>query len=186
MDSEKDIIFRLNKRNDDALKKFFVSFYPSLCLFIKKFIYQTDVVEDIAQEAFLVYWENQKQFDNINTLKGFLYNTARNKGLNYLKIKNLREDILGNGLDREELLYELVLEEETYRILHQAIEKLPPQGRNIIELSLKGYKNPEIAEELEVSINTVKTLKGNAYKSLRENLKKHVFVLFLLHQILKM
>lgn len=153
-------------------------------MFIRKFISETDVVEDIAQEAFLVYWEDKKQFCDINALKGFLYSTARNKSLNYRKLKSLRSEILENSPDKDDSLYELILEEETYRILYEAIKKLPPQSQRIIELSMKGYKNPEIAEELEVSVNTVKTLKKNAYKFLRENLKDHAFVLFLLHQIL--
>ncbi len=186
MHSEQELILNLNKGNTKALKYFFVEFYPSLCVFTKKYIPETDIVEDIAQEAFLVYWENRKQFDDINALKGYLYVTAKNKCLNHLKLKGLRAEITKKGYDKEDYLYELVLEEETYRIIHKAIENLPPQSRRIIELSMKGYKNPEIAEELDVSINTIKTLKGKAYKVLRENLKGHVFVLFLLNQILKM
>ena len=186
MNPGKDIINSLNKRNAKALKHFFVRFYPSLCVFGKKYIPETDIAEDIAQDSFLVYWESHKQFENIEYLKGFLYQTVKNKCLNHLKLKGLRSEILKYGLDREEYLYEMVLEEETYRIIHKAIENLPPQSRRIIELSMKGYKNPEIADELEISINTVKTLKGNAYKTLRENLKDHVFILFLFNQILNM
>ncbi len=145
---------------------------------------ETDIIEDIAQDSFLVYWESEKQFDDLNALKGFLYKTVKNKCLNYLKLKSLRGDILRNGFDKEEFLYELVLEEETYRIIHSAVSELAPQSRRIIELSMKGYKNPEIAEELDVSINTIKTLKANAYQLLREKLKGHVFILFLINQIL--
>ena len=186
MNSGHDILKKLNERDTSTLKDFFVEFYPSICVFARNIISETDIIEDIAQEAFLVYWKSQKQFENIDALKGFLYKTAKNKCLNHLKTKKLRTEIVKNGLEKEDYIYELVLEEETYRIIHKAIENLPPQGRRIIELSMKGYKNPEIAEELEVSINTIKTLKGNAYKVLRENLKDHVFVLFLLNQILNM
>ncbi|TLX70378.1 RNA polymerase sigma-70 factor [Labilibacter sediminis] len=184
MNSTKYILDKLNNRDSYALKDFFISFYPSLCVFAKKYISETDIVEDIAQEAFLVYWESKKQFENIDVLKGFLYITTKNKCLNHLRLKGLHAEIAKNSLDKEDYLYELILEEETYRIIHKAIENLPPQSRRIIELSMKGYKNPEIANELDVSINTIKTLKGNAYKVLRSNLQDHVFVLFLLNQLL--
>jgi len=186
MNSEKEIINRLNIRNAKSLKEFFVDFYPSLCVFTKKYISETDIVEDIAQESFLVYWENKTQFNDLKALKGFLYSTARNKSLNHIKLKGLRQELINSNIDKDELLYELVLEEETYRIIHKAIENLPPQSKRIIELSMKGYKNPEIAEELKVSINTIKTLKRKAYNALRVNLKDHVFILFLLNQILNM
>ena len=184
MNSDKDILLKLNRGDTKALKTFFTSFYPSICVFTKKYINETDIIEDIAQETFLVYWEGKKQFDNIKALKGFLYSTARNKCLNHLKLKSIRDNIVKNELVKEDTLYELVIEEETYRIIHQAIKKLSPQSRRIIELSMQGYKNPEIANELNVSINTIKTLKRNAYKVLRENLKDQIFILFLLNQIL--
>lgn len=184
INSEKEILNNLNKGNTKALKYFFKGFYPSLCVFARKYIHETDIAEDIAQEAFLVYWENKKQFDDLKALKGFLYTTAKNKCLNHIKLKSIRNNIVTNKLFKEELLYELIIEEETYRIIHHAIKKLPPQSRRIIELSMQGYKNPEIANELNVSINTIKTLKKNAYQALRGNLKDQVFVLFLLNQIL--
>ncbi|MFV0592514.1 MAG: sigma-70 family RNA polymerase sigma factor [Draconibacterium sp.] len=184
MDPEQDIIINLNKRNPKTLKEFFIRFYPSLCIFSKKYIPETDIAEDIAQDSFMVYWESPRQFENLDNLKGFLYQTAKNKCFNHLKTKGLRAEILKQRMDRDEYFYELVLEEETYRIVHKAIRDLSPQSRRIIELSMKGYKNPEIAEELNVSVNTVKTLKLNAYKTLRIKLKDHIFILFLLWQIL--
>ncbi len=40
-------------------------------------------------------------------------------------------------------------------------------------LALNGLKNQEIADELKVSINTVKTQKKIAYSKLKENLGSH-------------
>ena len=176
-----EVLKKLNSRDVNALKDFFVLFYPSLCVFAKKYIVENDVVEDIAQESFLVYWESKKQFDSLDILKGYLYKTVKNKCLNHLKLKGIRNDIINNTFDKKELFYEFVLEEETYYNLYQAIGKLPPQSQRIIELSMRGYKNPEIAEELNVSINTIKTLKRNAYKDLRINVKAHFILLFILN-----
>lgn len=186
MYSDREIVDGINNGASKALKKFFNSFYPSLCVFTKKYVAELDIAEDIAQECFLLLWEQKKKFENIKALKGFLYSTARNKYLNYIKLKAIHGDISRKELLKEDVLYELVIEEETYRIIYQAIEKLPTQTRKIIELSMQGYKNPEISDELNVSINTVKTLKKNAYSRLRENLKEHVFILFLLNQLLNM
>ena len=71
--------------------------------------------------------------------------------------------------------------QDTLRILHQAIDTLPPQTRKIILLGLNGKNNNEIAETLNISVNTVKSLKKSAYTSLREQLKDPMlFLLFLL------
>ncbi len=60
------------------------------------------------------------------------------------------------------------VEEETYRIVSEAINKLPDQMKAIMQLSLEGKKNAEIADRLNISTETVHTLKKIAYKKLRE------------------
>ena len=50
------------------------------------------------------------------------------------------------------------------------INKLSETSRKILLRSLDGYSNEEIAEELGVSVNTVKTHKARSYIVLRQNL----------------
>jgi RNA polymerase sigma-70 factor (ECF subfamily) len=64
-----------------------------------------------------------------------------------------------------------VIEEETHRLFYQAIQELPEKCREIIMMSLEGLKNNEIAKELNISINTIKTQKRIAYNQLRIQLK---------------
>ena len=71
------------------------------------------------------------------------------------------------------------MEEETFRILSEAIEKLPTQMRAIMQLALEGKKNAEIAERLNVSPETVHTLKKVAYKKLRAFLTDYYYCLLL-------
>ena len=72
-----------------------------------------------------------------------------------------------------------VTRQETMRMLYVAIDQLPPQTRNVILLNLEGKTNPEVAEELGISVNTVKCLKKSAYETLREALSKNYFVILM-------
>jgi RNA polymerase sigma-70 factor (ECF subfamily) len=83
-------------------------------------------------------------------------------------------------LESSDYYKEALIIEETNEIIYQAICKLSPQGKEVIELSLDGLKNEEIARELGISINTVKTIKQRAFKFLRKELKENVFALFLI------
>ena len=78
----------------------------------------------------------------------------------------------------EEYFKESIIEEETLRIVHKVINELPPQSRKIILFSLQNMTNPEIAAKLNVSLNTIKTLKLKSYRFLRENLNKYLFLVF--------
>lgn len=184
MDQDQMLIKNIQRGDGDAFRKFFEEFYPSVCIFAGKYLHDTDMAEDTVQEAFIEFWKRKEQFDNFRAAKGFIYTVTRNNCLNQIRIRNLREEILRKEIASDDYFYELIQEEETYRIIYQAIHELPDQSRKIILLSLKGYKNPEIAEELHVSLNTVKTLKKNAYRELRNKLKDHVFVFFLVNQLL--
>ena len=118
--------------------------------------------------------------------KSFLYTTTRNLCLNHLKHKKIEHQyIQAIKIEEEEAEEQFYLEEvtyqETHRILRAAIDQLPPQTREVILVSLDGKNNNEIAETLDISVNTVKTLKKNAYKFLRESLgSRNLYILLFL------
>ena len=85
------------------------------------------------------------------------------------------------SLEDDNLFLKQILEEEIVVQLHQAIEILPERKREILKLSLKGIKNNEIAEILNIKLQTVKTLKSQSYKILRDQFKgiENIVYLFL-------
>lgn len=167
-----------------AFRHFFEGFYPSVCVFAQKYLKDAELAEDISQEAFFEFWVRKDKFTDIKAMKGFIYTVTRNKCLNNIKSRTIRENILKDEISSDDYFYEMVLEEETYSILYKSVNNLAPQSQKIVWLSMEGKKNQEIADQLKISVNTVKTLKKNAYKELRLQLKDHVFVLFLISYFL--
>lgn len=68
-------------------------------------------------------------------------------------------------------------EEEVYRLLFRAIDKLPARCREIFLLHMDGKKNEEIATVLGISIETVKTQKKRAIQSIKEQMGTCYFLL---------
>ena len=76
---------------------------------------------------------------------------------------------------------DFILENEIHEELYRALKDLPEQSRRVVVMTMHGLSNQEIASQLNISQNTVKTLKLKAYRVLRERLKNvHWFLLFLL------
>ncbi len=60
--------------------------------------------------------------------------------------------------------------EEIYRQLFAAIDELPPRQKEVFLLCMEGKKNREIAEQLDISAETVKVQKRRAIARLRDKL----------------
>ena len=87
-------------------------------------------------------------------------------------------DLAGRFSEETDADFDLmVIEEEAIEALYSAIDRLPAQSARIMRLVVKGDKNQEIADELGISVNSVKTLKYNALNILRKELTGSLLLL---------
>lgn len=177
--NEKDN-FRITDQS--SYKKVFHLYYKSLTMFAVKFIPDKEALEDLVQETFLALWEKRNDFNSEMSVKSYLYTTLRNKCLNYLRhLKTVQKyaenyKFLENTTDFSKAM----IKEETLRMFYKAIDSLNENARKVIMLTLEGYKRDEIAEEMGVSIDTVKYHKKNAVQKLKELLGESFYLLVLL------
>lgn len=60
--------------------------YRSLCLYVLHYVHDTDIAEDIVQDSFSALWEKLSiSGAKIENVRAYLYTTARNRSLDYLK-----------------------------------------------------------------------------------------------------
>ena len=172
------LLIALNKKDYKAFGEFFNENFPFLVMFADKYLEDMDLAADVAQEAFIQLWRFEGEFESLEKAKGFLYTTARHLALNQLKHGRIVEEY-AKILEKETDIFfrDQIIEEETYQLVHRAVNQLAEQSRKIIRLSLQGYSNQEIADQLHISVNSVRTLKQNAYKKLRGILKEHFYLL---------
>lgn len=181
--TEKQILDIANTRDKVLYKHLYDAFYAALCRYAARLLRDVAPEEDVVQDVFMRFWEADTVFKDERALTTYLYRSVYNASLNLLrdrkeindnKVTELLTDF--NSADNERLL----IEDEYFRQIYVVIDTLPYQRRQIILKTLEGKKNEEIAFEMNVSVNTVKTLKKKAYKELREKLPSPLFYLFLL------
>lgn len=167
--------------NEQGLHDIFKRYYAPLCLFAYQFTDDRELSADLAQEAFIKLWELRANFSYLHQVRSFLYLTVRNRALNELEHRRVVEEYASNyQLKASEVFFEeTLIEQETYRILTEAIDSLPTRMREVMRLALSGKKNAEIAEQLECSIENVRSLRQQAYKRLRFLLKDYYYSLLL-------
>lgn len=159
-----------NKIYKSDLKQIFDKYYEALVQYANRFLNPKDECEDLVQDVFVSLWEKENIFPDEVSLKVYLFKTVRNKCYNVIKhnkVKNKYSENIVQSLEDDNLFLKQILEEEIVRQLYHAIEVLPERKKEIIKLSLRGLKNNEIATELNIKLQTVKTLKSQAYKILK-------------------
>lgn len=168
-----------------SFEMIFRSLYSSLCFFAEHLVHNSDDAEDIVEDVFVKLWNKQLKFESEQHLKAFLYRSAKNACLDFLKVHERTGS--RNTLFAEERGYcddaclNEIIRAEIIAEVYQAIEQLSPQCSKIITMSyLDGKSNQEIADALKLSVQTVKNQKGRGLALLKQRLPNDKFQLLLL------
>ncbi len=170
------IVDRIKKGDLEAFRELFNDYFPILCSYAQRFVLDQDLCKDVAQEALLKYWENREDFENLFKVKGYLYVVTKNMSLNILKKNNKSTTVSEkeNFLPLMDLdIDDSIIEHEVMLMVRKAVEGLPNRMREIIDLSMMGAQNKDIAQSLGIAEGTVHTLKKQAYKKLKLILGKN-------------
>lgn len=171
------VLKELRNQNKSVYKNVFNHFYKGLVLYANNFLYDQQASEDVVQEVFISLWENAKNIEIKSSLKAYLYAMVRNKCLNYLKSVKITDDL--NVIDLNSILVldedlDLISEEEKtilYNHILKIIDTFPESMQQVFKLKfIENYKYEEIADELGISVNTVKTQLKRAKMKISESL----------------
>lgn len=179
--------FSINRK--DIFERLFSDYYRILVCYAQKYTKREDIAEDIVQDVFASLWEENRIFPSQANFRSFLYISIRNAAFDYLRHQNVESRYIEEALTANRFLSDDSFQkEEVFRLLFKQIDLLPERCREIFLLHLEGYDNDAIAKKLSLSIETVKTQKKRAMKTLRNNLKEKLqkkypdtsfFILFL-------
>ncbi len=176
-------IENFRRGNETVFKYLYDKYYDALVFFGMNYLSNQQVIEDIVQDCFIKLWDSRDNFYHENTIKSFLYKSVRNRCINHQQHLKVRNDYMEREQyqqrNNEEHYLNHIIKEETHRIITEKVNELPEQARLIYLLNLKGVKLTEIAEDLDISINTVKTQKQRATKFLKKRLSELLSLFFI-------
>lgn len=155
--------------------------FTKLMGFVFNYVRDEEVAKDIVHDAFLTLWSNRKRLNPVYPVKSYLFTLAQNYALNYLR--HLRV-VTGNEQAVTELLEAANEELDDYEKrlvrLEEKLAQLPEKQREVlVKCVVEGKKYKEVAEELDVTVNTVKTHITRALKFLRDELQEDLIMLLL-------
>lgn len=137
-----------------------------------------EFAEDIVQDTFLTIWNNKQSFDNILSLKSYLYTSVQNKCLNIIRTNQQFEKYKveqSAALDEE-----YILDEEVISQLYQSIELLPDHYKEVMLKSMEGESIAKIALSMDTTEDAIKAYKRRAKQILKKELGDKAFILLFL------
>jgi RNA polymerase sigma factor (sigma-70 family) len=153
-----------------AQKMLYDKYSPLLLGICLRYAGSMDEAEDILQDSFLRIFNNIDEYSGKGSFKGWLRRIVVNTAITHyhsnMKFRHYVdiEDFVANetgGSSFEESLYS---SEELYLVLNE----LPAGYRMVFNLyAVEGYKHKEIAEILNIEINTSKSQYSRAKESIR-------------------
>ena len=167
--------FSLSSITIQEFESLFHEYYQWLCLQAFKIADDWHASEDIVQEFFTKCWQNRSALVIRESWKAFALRSVKNAALNYLKKEDRREKhetaSQPNGAEEDAISqsHQVDGKDERYLRLLQAIDQMPEQRKKVFLLSLDRTYT-QIANDLNISINTVKMHLKLAYSELRNML----------------
>lgn len=151
-----------------SIDKLFRLHYRALCIYALHFLNDHDAVEDVVQESFEMLWRRLNAGLKVENPKSYLYTCVKNRCLGYLGKSNRVEEV---GRLSDTLCEEFERDSEVEAKIWGAIGSLPPKCREIFLMGKRdGVKYEEIAEELGISLQTVKNQMSKALTVLKNKL----------------
>jgi len=175
-DENRTTINRLRAGDEACFDAVYRRYYRPLCTYSSRFV-SAIRAEELVQDTLMWVWEHRTTLIPEMPLKSLLFTIVKNKSLNHVQHVSVKSRVMRQLAERYRGEFDdpdLYLENELMRRFEAALEKLPPEFRETFRMHrLEGMTHRQIAEQLNVSPQTVNYRIGQTVKFLRSELRDY-------------
>lgn len=177
-DESKTLLKKVASGDRNAFTLFYQSHLGHLYRFVYLFTKSKEETEEILQDIFIKLWENREKLPELESAKNYLLQVAKNKILDRIRSQQVRQRVLSEIRRSREAFESATTDEcafrEYYKVVQEAIEKLPPRRKLIFRMNTEnGFSHDEIARQLKISRSVVKKQLYSASHFVRAYLFEH-------------
>jgi len=159
--------------NEQCLAELYRLFSKRLHHFARVITRSPEIAEEIVEDVFVKLWSNRHRINEVENLTVYLYVAVKNRSLNAISQKAselIRAPFDDLDIEAAQITsdpYNLLITAEMMKRMQQAVDNLPPRCKMIFKLVREdGLKHREVAEILNISLNTVDVQMAIAIKKI--------------------
>ncbi len=179
-------LFALIAQGDEsAFRQVFHQYNKQLFPFVLSLVKSDADAKEVMQEVFVRLWLHREKLAQVENPGGWLNTMTANAAYDFLhnqaryeiRLKEFQNLQAGNA--QLEISQQMGETTATQDLIQEAIRQLPLRRRQVFQLiKLEGYSRKEVAEQLNISENTVRNQLGEAMNFVEDYLiRNHVALL---------
>lgn len=173
MCNEKYLLEQLIAGDEAAFKQLYFLYSERLYGNLLKLLKSESIAQEILQDVFMKIWDHRQHIDTEKSFRSYLFRIAENMVCNFYKKasreKALLQQLVSKSSEEYAHVEETLFSKEQKSFLHNAIESLPPQRKQVFELcKVEGKSYDEVSGLLGISISTISDHIVKANRCLRE------------------
>ena len=181
--NEDEFMVAFKKGDKAAIEHIYKSYHRPLCYFARGLINNKEEAEDIVVETFIKLLRKREDFDRLIMIKGFLFTATRHACYDFLRHVNRKtekhKEIIYLMQNDADYIESRIIKAELLKVIVDEVEKLPPIRRDIFKMIfIEELSTAEIAERLNITVDTVRVQKARAINSLRSAFLRDKLLLF--------
>lgn len=180
-DNEASLLLQVAEGDEKAFSFLYYKYHHRLGIYLYQLTSSRAFAEEILQDVFCKVWDKRHQLPEIENFQVWLFTISKNHALNCLR-KVVRERLEKKLWEKDQFTVpslDQITAEDRLQLIDKAISQLPPQQKKVFLLSrYKRLKYIEIAQELNLSKETIKTYLQIATSSIRKYVNSHLPLLF--------
>ena len=182
---DEQLFILVEQGNEQAFKLVYEKYRRLLYVLAYRYLMDKDRAEDAIQDVFVKLWEYRERLNIGISLRNFLFTMVKNHVLNVIRNENLaiekQYEIAQRTPEYEDDLVEKLEKREQMELFYEMLDKLPPQQKAICKLKVEEELSAkEIAERMNLSVNTIKTHYAEALKAIRRQLVKKLIIVVII------
>jgi len=170
--SEQQVLQRIQQGDESAFGSLYSHYRDPALRFCISIVKDKEEAENILHDVFVKLWHRRTSINPDLNFSSYLFTSIKNKVFDYLKEVKKNESMKQNLWEQMQALQEEDAEEvtqEKHAKVVQAIENLSASRKMIVKMNIEeGMSYAEIAEQLNISKNTVKNQLVKAKQIIRK------------------